>query len=69
MVSAILQSDLDIDQWVTGEHTELHGLLATLVNGRDVFTGNTTTGNSVDEFVTALFARRLDVDDHARVLT
>ena len=69
MVGAILKGDLDVDQWVTGQHTELHGFLATLVNGWDVFTRNTTTGNSVDEFVTALFAGWLDVDDYARVLT
>src|SRR5690606_3769468 len=71
VVGTVPQRHLDVHERVAGEDTELHGLLAALVDGRDVLARDAPTGDVVDEFVAAvaIAAGRLDVDDHSGELT
>src|SRR6478735_6385257 len=73
VVLAVLEGDLDVDHRVAGDDAELHGLLATGVDLRDVLARDAATGDGVDELVAAttvgVDARGgLDADDDAGVL-
>src|SRR3954466_1190233 len=73
VVGAVLEADLDVDHRVAGEHAELHGLLRTVVDRRDVLARDATTGDVVHELVARAgpglgVDARLDGDDHLREL-
>src|SRR3569833_4697779 len=69
VAGAVLQSDLDADQRVSGEHAELGRLLAARVDRRDVLPRDAATGDLVLELVAvAAAAERFDVDDDAAEL-
>ena len=69
VVGAVEQGDLDILDRVAGENTELHRLLDTGVDRRDVLLGDATTGDGVDELVAEARLLGLDRDDDAGELT
>ena len=71
VVLTVNQGCLDTNGWEAGENTDLHGVLDSGVNGWDVFTRNTTTGNSVLELVVSLAGdlHRFDGDLNLSELT
>lgn len=64
MSRAVQQRRLDPDQRVPGEDAELHGVLDSVVDARDVLPRHPTTGHLVDELVhhTVDNFQRLDAD-------
>src|SRR6478735_2259199 len=74
VVGAVLEGELHVHHGVAGEHAELHGLLATLVDRRDVLLRHATTGHVVHELVARAGAGlrvdvRTEVDDNLGELT
>src|SRR6478752_9815215 len=74
VVGAVLEGELHVHHGVAGEHAELHGLLATLVDRGDVLLRHTTTGHVVHELVARAGAGlrvdvRTEVDDNLGELT
>src|SRR6476660_3890954 len=74
VVGAVLERELHVDHRVAGEHAELHGLLAALVDRGDVLLRHATTGDVVDELVARADAGlgvdvRTEVDDDLGELT
>ena len=73
VVGAVLEGELDVDHRVAGEHAELHGALAALVDRGDVLARDAATADVVHELVAgALAGLRVDVrpeaDDDLREL-
>src|SRR5687768_1061169 len=74
VVGAVLEGELHVDHGVAGEHAELHGVLTTLVDRRDVLLRDATTADVVDELVASAGAGlgvdvRTEVDDDLGELT
>src|SRR3954447_9977869 len=73
VVGAVLEGELHVDHRVAGQHAELHGVLAALVDRRDVLARDATAGDVVDELVAGTLTglgvdARLEGDDHLRDL-
>ena len=68
MVRTEVECCLNVNNRVTGQNTGLHGVFDTLLNGRNVFAGNNTALDSIDELV-ALAGVRFELQNNVAVLT
>ena len=70
MIRAVIQLDLDVDQWITGDNTLVHSLATTLFNSRNKFAWNNTTFNCIFERkATPLHLRRSKLQVTMTILT
>ena len=51
MIRTIVQLDLDVHDIIAGDNAAEHGALDTLIDSGDVFLGDRTADNRVDELV------------------
>lgn len=68
MVGPIDHRAFDINEWIAGNDTRFACFLHALLGWLDVFLGNDTTNNLVDEFKTRFWFARFHLDHHMTVL-
>src|SRR5690606_24854708 len=68
VVRTVVQSDLDVDHRIAGDHAVLHGFPDALVDRGNVFLRHDTADDAVDDLVARPGLLRLDAQEHVPVL-